>query len=129
MSELALPEPEVGPEPEPIPMDSYVDKLTEYKECQRMIKFWRARLEAIQEELTKAMGDAEVGLIDGKPAIYYKKKNAFRGKDFAALYPDTYRLFTRDVVHKEFDLEWFKKVRPEQFEEFKVRSMRIEWEE
>jgi hypothetical protein len=36
-----------------------------------------------------------------------------------------YRLYTREIVEKKFDPEWLRQARPDLYEEFQVKAMRI----
>ncbi len=111
-------------EPKTRPLDAYVDKLSDYREAQKMIAFWKGRLEDIKAELAGVMKDSEVGTVDGKPVLFYEYQERFQGAEFKKAMPDTARFFTREVVHKELDVDWLRQSRPDLYEQFKVRAMR-----
>lgn len=110
-------------------LDAYVDKLSALNECKTMLKFWADRKERIQKELAEVMDDATVGTVNGSAVLFYEYKEAFRGGDFKREMPDTAHFYTREVAHKELDVEWLKAQCPELYEQYKVRSMRSTWEE
>lgn len=112
-----------------IALDQFVKQLTDYKECQKMIKFWADRLKKLKTEMGEIMGDNEIGTVNGDAVFFYESKDAFRGKDFKAEMPDTYRSYVRDVTTKKFDKEWVRLVQPDLYEKYKVRAMRSTWDE
>lgn len=120
---LAMPE-EPVPAPESRELDSLVDKLADHKECLRMIDFWTDRRDKLAKEIAAAMGDAEVGTVNGEPVLTFKYVDRFRGKDFQTDYPDMYRLYTHEVTNTQFDLELFKQSRPDLWEKYKVRALK-----
>jgi hypothetical protein len=105
-------------------LDQYVDKLSDYKECQRMVEFWNKRLDRLKSELAAVMGDATVGTVNGEGVLFYAWKEQFRGADFRRDYPDMYKLYTHDVAVNKFDEEWLRASRPDLWEKYQVRSMR-----
>lgn len=111
-----------------IALDGHIGLLAADAECKKAIEFWTNRREEVRAELAAIMGDATVGTLDGRPILFYEKKNAFRTAEFAKVYPDMAKLYTREVTKTTFDVEWFKMTRPELYEEFKVRSMRSTFE-
>ena len=118
-----------APEPEVKALDSYVDLLNFLAETKRMVAFWKGEEEKVRERLAQVMGDAEIGTVDGQEVLTFRKEDRFRGADFKKAYPDTHKLYTREVVEQKFDLASFKLTRPELYEEFRVRSMKSNWEE
>jgi hypothetical protein len=106
------------------PLDALVSKLADYVECQKSIEFWQKRLNRLKDELAEAMGDAEVGTVNGEAVLFYQTQNRFRTTDFAKKYPDFYRLYSRDFTEKKFDPSWLKDERPDLYAQFQVRAMR-----
>lgn len=111
-------------EPKRQALDAYVDLLDDDRECQRMIKFWEDRRDKIKEQLSKVMGDAEIGTVDGEPVFFYEPKDQFRGGDFKKQFPDLARMYTRPVTVVKFDEAAFRHDRPDMWAEFRVRAMR-----
>lgn len=109
-------------------LDEHVPLLATLDECRKSIEFWKARYAKIQAQIAEVMGSATVGLVDGREVLTYRWENRFRATDFKKAYPDTYRTFTHVVEHKEFDASWLRQVRPELYDQFRVRSMRSNWE-
>jgi hypothetical protein len=107
------------------PLDNVVSKLADYVECQNSIEFWKKRLERLKKELAEIMGETEVGTVNGEAALFYERQNRFRTGEFAKKYPDFHRLYSRDFTEKRFDPEWLKDQRPDLYEQFQVRAMRI----
>lgn len=120
---MAVPE-EPVPAPAVKELDSLVDRLADHKECLRMIDFWTDRRDKLAKEIAAAMGDAEVGTVNGEPVLTFKYVDRFRGKDFQTDYPDMYRLYTHEVTNTQFDLELFKQSRPDLWEKYKVRALK-----
>lgn len=109
-------------------LDEYVPLLGALDECRKNIEFWKDRYAKVQAQIASVMGDATVGLVDGRKVLTFRWEDRFRAGDFQKAYPDTYRTFTHVVEHKEFDASWLRQVRPELYDEFRVRSMRSYWE-
>lgn len=109
-------------------LDRYVRLLADYDECRKSIDFWKTELEKKKAELAAIMGDATVGTVNGEQVLTYRFEERFRGSDFQKVYPDTYRMFTREVTKKTFDLELFKASRPDLYDEFRARSMKSSFE-
>ena len=117
------------PEPKKQSLDSHVDLLDLLAESKRMIAFWEGEKVKFQERIAEVMGDAEIGTVNGEEVLTYKFEDRFRGADFKKAYPDMHKLYTREVTKTTFDLESFRLTRPEKYEEFRVRSMKSNWEE
>lgn len=109
-------------------LDRHVKLLADYDECRRSIEFWKGELEKKKAQLAEIMGDATVGTVNGEQVLTYRYEERFRGADFAKSYPDTYKLFTREVTKETFDLTLFRASRPELYEEFRARSMKSSFE-
>lgn len=125
LSQIAIPgNSEVAVRTERRELDTYVDKLADYKECQRMVEFWNKRLERLKGELAAIMGDATVGTVRGEAVLFYEFRESFRSGDFRKDYPDMYKLFTRDVTSMKFDEEWFRAARPDLWQQYQSRAMR-----
>jgi hypothetical protein len=107
------------------PLDAYVTLLGDYVECQKSMEFWQKRLERLKAQLAAVMGEKEVGTVNGEAVFFYQTQNRFRTTEFAKKYPDFHRLYSRDFTEKRFDPGWLKDERPELYEEFQVRAMRI----
>jgi hypothetical protein len=121
---VPVPEDQPVPPPETRELDTIVDKLADHRECLKMIKFWEDRAKRLAAEIDAFMGNATVGTVNGENVLSYKYIDRFRGKDFQNDYPDMYRLFTHEVAKTEFDLEWFKRARPDLYEQYRARSLR-----
>jgi|SRR4030095_7436471 hypothetical protein len=106
-------------------LDQYVTILADYRECQTTIEFWRKRLEKLKSQMAEIMGDWEVGTVNGDPVFFYQRQERFNSTEFRKQYPDMYRLYTREIVEKKFDPEWLRQARPDLYEEFQVKAMRI----
>lgn len=106
-------------------LDSFVQVLADYRECQTTMEFWKNRLEKLKARMAEIMGEQEVGTVNGDPVFFYQRQNRFNSTDFKKQYPDMYRLYTRDITEKKFDPEWLKQARPDLYEQFQVRAMRI----
>jgi hypothetical protein len=109
-------------------LDAHVSLLEAYDECRRNIDFWKQRQEKVKAELDAVMGSATVGTVEGSPVLTYRYENRFQGSEFRKTYPDTYRMFTHEVTKTEFDLDWFKRSRPDLYDQFRVRSLKSQWE-
>lgn len=109
-------------------LDAHVTLLAALDECRKNIEFWKARKDKVQAELDDVMGTATVGTVDGRQVLTYRYEERFRGTDFKAMYPDTWRSFVHEVTRKEFDPKWLKHSRPDLYAEFRVRSMKSSWE-
>jgi hypothetical protein len=116
------------PEEVVVALDGHVAKLKKLAEASDNVKFWKAEHERLKGELDKIMGDATVGTVDGAQVLTYRYEERFRGSDFQKKYPDTYRSFVTEVTQKKFDLDGFKRVRPDLYEEFRVRAMKNSYE-
>ena len=112
---------------EPVALDAQVDLLGKYSECTRAIKYWTGELDRVKDLLAKAMGKSEVGTVNGVPVLTYKPQNRFRETDFKKQYPDMYRLYETERTTVKFDIELFKRSRPELYTEFQVRAMRSDF--
>ena len=109
-------------------LDEHVTLLAALDECRKNIEFWKDRYAKVQAQISDIMGTATLGLVDGNEVLTYRWENRFRTGDFRKAYPDTYRTFVHAVEQKEFDVSWLRQVRPELYDEFRVRSMRSSWE-
>lgn len=109
-------------------LDEHVALLAALDECRKNIEFWKDRYNKVQASIADVMGTATVGLVDGREVLTFRWENRFRSSDFKKAYPDTYRTFVHVVEHKEFDAHWLRQVRPDLYDEFRVRSMRSSWE-
>ena len=109
-------------------LDQHIPLLAALEECRKHLEFWAKRRDKLKAELGEIMGSATVGKVDGREVLTYRWENRFRTSDFRKAYPDTYRTFVHEVTHKEFDASWLEQVRPDLYNEFRVRSMRSNWE-
>ena len=109
-------------------LDEHVPLLAALDECRKHIAFWKDREAKVKDQISKIMGDATVGRVDGKEVLTYRWENRFRASDFRSAYPDTYRSFVHEVTTREFDVEWLKQLRPDLYDEYRVRSLRSSWE-
>lgn len=119
---------EVARVPEVKPLDTVVDKLADLAECKRMRDWWSARETKIKAELAEIMGDAEVGTVNGEQVFFYQTQNRFNSGDFKKAMPDTWKLFHRPVTEEKFDVDWLKAARPDLYEQYQVRAMRLTFE-
>jgi hypothetical protein len=108
-------------------LDAHVPLLAALEECTKSLTFWQARKEKLQAELAEIMGSATVGTVDNRQVLTYRYEERFRGTAFKTAYPDTYRSFVHEVTRKEFDPSWLKQLRPDLYDQFKVRSMKSTW--
>jgi hypothetical protein len=115
------------PDEEVVALDAHVSKLKKLAECSDNIKFWQKEYAKAQDALSEVMGDATIGTVDGVKVLTYRYEDRFRGSDFKKKFPDTWRTFVRPVTEEKFDLALFRASRPEQYEEFRVRTMRNEY--
>jgi hypothetical protein len=106
-------------------LDQYVTLLADYRECQNTMEFWKKRLEKIKAQMAEIMGDHEIGTVNGDPVFFYQRQDRFNSSEFRKQYPDMYRLYTHEVTEAKFDVDWFKKARPDLYAEFQVKAMRI----
>lgn len=109
-------------------LDEHVPLLAALDECKKNITFWKDRESKVKDQISAIMGEATVGKVGGKEVLTFRWENRFRTQDFRAAYPDTYRSFVHEVAHKEFDVEWLKQLRPDLYDEYRVRSLRSSWE-
>jgi hypothetical protein len=109
-------------------LGEHVALLAALDECRKNITFWKDRESKVKDQIAEIMGEATVGRIDGKDVLTYRWENRFRTSDFRNAYPDTYRSFVHEVTTKEFDIEWLKQLRPDLYDEYRVRSLRSSWE-
>lgn len=82
-------------------------------------KYERARDE-IRDELAREMGDAEVGLVNGKPVITKKESMQFAVAKFREAHPDIFEAYKRLKVVDDLDKAKLKAELPEVFAEFAV---------
>jgi hypothetical protein len=106
-------------------LDTYVQVLADYRECQTTMEFWKNRLEKLKAQMAEIMGDQEIGTVNGEAVFFYQRQNRFNSTAFQKQYPDMYRLYTRDITEKKFDPDWLKQARPDLYAEFQVKAMRI----
>jgi hypothetical protein len=111
-----------------LPIDRHVDRLADYKEAQRMIEFWKKRLDSIKAEFVEILGDFTVGTVNGEEVLFYEPKEQFQGAEFKKDYPDMARLYTREVVKKELDTQWLRQERPDLWRQYQTRAMRNTFE-
>ena len=123
------PMPQRVPEPERKSLDAYVDLLDLLAEAKRMAAFWKGEEAKARERIAQVLGDAEIGTVNGEDVLTFRFEERFRGSDFRKAFPDMYKLYTREIVKTDFDLESFRLSRPEMYEEFRVRSMKSSWGE
>jgi hypothetical protein len=109
-------------------LGEHVALLAALDECRKNITFWKDRESKVKDQITEIMGEATVGRVNGKDVLTYRWENRFRTSDFRTKYPDTYRSFVHEVTTKEFDVEWLKQLRPDLYDEYRVRSLRSSWE-
>lgn len=112
------------PEEKTIPLDEHVKELEWLSECSENIAFWTAKKEEAQAALAAIMGDATVGTLKGQQVITYRFQEKFRGEDFKRFYPDTWRSFYTDVTRKQFDVKALQALRPDLYDQFRVRAMK-----
>lgn len=83
-------------------------KITEIKEN---LKQWEAYLDTLKAGIVARLGDAEVGLLDGREVVTYKAREQFRHAQFAKDHPDLAALF---MQQKAIDvLDWKALLRAE----------------
>lgn len=109
-------------------LDEHVALLAALEECRKNIEFWTSRRDKVKVQLEDVMGTATVGTVDGREVLTFRWENRFRTAEFRKAFPDTYRTFVHEVTHKEFDASWLEQVRPDLYNQFRVRSMRSNWE-
>jgi hypothetical protein len=113
--------------PGQVELDAHVELLADYRECQRSVDFWKARLDKVKAQLAATLGDATQGTVAGEAVLFYEPQNRFRSGDFKKTYPDTAEYFTREFTVRKIDEDWLKASRPELWEEFQTRAMRNTW--
>lgn len=107
-------------------LDAQAALYERYLRCKALRDQWQDAMDLARSELALAMGDAEEGFISGKRVLTYAREDRFNSTEFKKQYPDLHRLYMRDVSKQQFDLDSFKIARPELFEQFQVRSLRID---
>jgi hypothetical protein len=109
-------------------LDAHVDKLSDLAECKRMRDWWGNREAKLKAELAAIMGDAEIGTVNGEKVLFYEPQNRFNAGEFKKSMPDTWKLFHRPITEEKFDPEWLRVARPDLYEQFQVRPMRLTFE-
>jgi hypothetical protein len=112
--------------PAKIELDEHADLIARYRKCRDLEAQWKKEKEIVKAQLAKLMGDAEVGLLNGEKVLTYAREERFNTTEFRKQYPDMYKLYMKEKTVEQFDLEGFRLTRSELFEEFQVRSLRVE---
>lgn len=124
----AIPEEEPVAEEIVMSLDAHVPKLRKLAEASDNVRFWKAEYDRLKAEMDKIMGDATVGTVDGTQVLTYRYEERFRGGEFRKKYPDTYKSFVTLVTEEKFDLEGFRQLRPDLYDQFRVRAMKNTYE-
>lgn len=111
-----------------VQLDAFIPLLTQIAECKENVKFWKTRLDKLEEALAALMGDATLGTVGGNDAVVFEPTARFRGGDFKKKYPNLAKAYTREVPRMELDIEAIRMSRPDLYAEFQVRPMRVVWE-
>lgn len=111
----------------PVALDEHVELLAAYNKCAENEKFWRDKKEEIKEQITKLLGEATLGTIDGKPAFTYEYTDRMRTEQFRKDHPDLWQAYQRPVTKDEFDMGLFRLARPGLYHEYQSRSAISKW--
>lgn len=111
-----------------VPMDSFVNLLADDRECAAMIDWWTKRRKMVREQLADILGTNTSGTVNGQLAITYEPINQFNTTDFKKKYPDMAHLFEHRVSKVEIDVERLKETRPDLYNQFRTRVMRVTFE-
>lgn len=79
-------------------LDAEAALIDELAEANAVLKAAEERRDSIRNKLLAAMGDAEIGLVDGKPRFTWKAQKGRESLDTRALkadHPDRYEAYTR----------------------------------
>ncbi|MBO2461125.1 YqaJ viral recombinase family protein [Actinomadura sp. LCR2-06] len=86
------------------------------------IKAEEENLREVENRLRRAMGDAEIGMVDGHKAVSWCANGTFNRTRFAEDHPD---LAAEYVTTAEvFDLDRFKEERPDLYGQYRARVLR-----
>jgi hypothetical protein len=110
------------------PLDKLQQLLAEDYECASNLKFWAERRKVIQDAIKQALGDNEVGTVNGRPVVSYTYQDRFNASAFKKQYPNMYEVYCRDVTERRFDPELLKAKRPDLYHEFQVRAFNNKYE-
>ncbi len=112
------------PEDESVALDDYIPVLEAWHEASVRIKELNAEIEKYKTLLTKVMGDAVIGTVDGVKVLDFKPIESFNGKEFEKRFPETYRFYVREVTTKTLDKSAIQATRPDLWEQFQSRPMK-----
>lgn len=126
MSEVALPTTtEVATlKPGEIDISAYAALVRKEKVLYDAITEFAKDLKTVQSQIQEAMGESEIALIDGRPAITYSRIEKLRGKDLEKDYPIIYEACSKDVVKHELDPDLLKLAHPEIYRQYQSRQFK-----
>lgn len=111
----------------PVKLDEYATLLANIATALDAAKHWKARADQLKEQLATILGSAEVGTVNGEEAVTFRPSADFSEGKFKAKYPDLYRAYVITRTVEQIDLVALKRTRPELYEEFRTRPMRVTW--
>lgn len=88
------------------PIDGLAVWIAAYREATDSAKKWTEIADRAKEQITKAIGDAEIGTVDGQPAARWSVVNSSRldTKKLRAEHPDIAEQFTVPTTTRRFTL-------------------------
>jgi hypothetical protein len=107
-----------------VDLAEHAELLATHKKCAQNEAFWKKEKERAAERLQALMGESGTeGVIDGKEVLTYEYTDRMRTADFKKAHPDLYEAYTDEVTKLEFNVESFKRNRPDIYHEFQSRSL------
>ncbi|GAA0632479.1 hypothetical protein GCM10010174_61930 [Kutzneria viridogrisea] len=88
------------------PVDSVADWIAAYRHAHANAEQWSELANRAKEKVTAALGDAEIGTIDGKPAVRYTivHKRRLNTTKLREQHPDLVDAFTTPAAERRFSL-------------------------
>lgn len=124
MSEVALPTTSSVAKPAEVDISAYAALARKEKMLRETIAGLKTELDMVQEQIQVAIGDAEMGLIDGRPVFTHARIEKLRGADLKKDYPVIYESCSKDVVKRELDPALLKLAHPNLYREYQSRQFR-----
>lgn len=89
-----------------LPLDEAQELIEQYRVATERIRDWEQQRDEAANRLKALMGDAEIGLIAGKPAVRWTTVRSSRldTKALREAHPDIAQAFTREQTYRRFSL-------------------------
>lgn len=93
------------------------------EDLQRQAKDTEAGITLAKNEIRAMLGDHEIGLVDGRPVMTWKRNGTFSAKRFREECPELAEKYTRLV--EELDMEALKAGDPAVYRQYRSRALRL----